>query len=148
MFDKLFGRKAKKEENTETEISLALAVAALLVEAARADDRYLDTEKAMIDRALAQSFNLSENEAKDLRADAETRQAAALDIQQFTRIAKDMDEERKTVFVEHLWEITLCDGDKDAFEDSLIRRICGLIYFDDRASGEARARVAKRLNQG
>ena len=124
------------------------AVAALLVEAARADDNYEESEKALIDKALAAKFALSPEEAASLREQGETAQAGATDIQRFTKSAKTLSMEEKVALLERLWEIILSDGDLDPFEDTLMRRICGLIYVEDRVSGEARQRVAARLSGG
>lgn len=149
MFDKLFKRENKsesKEEDAQTEFRHAIA--ALLVEAARVDDHYDDREKAIIDKSLAATFELTADEASILRAAGETAQDGALDIQRFTRVAKQMNQEEKIAFAERLWEIILSDGTRDPFEDALMRRICGLIYLDDKESGAARARVAERLDKG
>ena len=146
MFDKLFGKKSKPEEAAkEDNDPMQLAVAALLVEAACADDKYEESEKAVIDKSLAAKFGLELIAAKELRAKGEIAQKDALDIQRFTRIAKAMDQAEKIAFIEELWEIVLTDGERDPFEDALIRRICGLIYVEDRESGEARKRVAAKL---
>ena len=37
--------------------------------------------------------------------------------------------EVKTEVIEHLWKIIISDQSVDQYESSLIRRICGLIYF-------------------
>ncbi len=124
---------------------MQLAVAALLVEAARADEHYDEGEKAIIDQSLMAKFALSQDAAQTLRAAGEEAQARALDIQRFTRIAKEMPGEEKISFIEQLWEIVLSDGERDSYEDTLMRRICGLIYLEDRISGQARIRVAARL---
>ncbi|NOX83362.1 MAG: TerB family tellurite resistance protein [Alphaproteobacteria bacterium] len=124
---------------------MQLAVAALLVEAARADEHYETREMAIIDQSLMAKFNLSPEAAQALRAAGEEAQASALDIQRFTRIAKEMSGEEKIAFIEQLWEIVLSDGERDSYEDTLMRRICGLIYLEDRDSGQARIRVAARL---
>ncbi len=150
MFDKIFkkmrtGSDAPSE--SEEADAIQVAVAALCVEAARADEDYEASEIAIIDRFLAKRFSLSTEDAASLRAKAETAQSDALDIQRFTRIAKEMSEDEKIGFIENLWEIVLSDGNRDPFEDTLIRRICGLIYVSDPASGAARARVAARLGQ-
>lgn len=150
MFDKIFkkmrtGSDAPSE--SEEADAIQVAVAALCVEAARADEDYEASEIAIIDRFLAKRFSLSTEDAASLRAKAETVQSDALDIQRFTRIAKEMSEDEKIGFIENLWEIVLSDGNRDPFEDTLIRRICGLIYVSDPASGAARARVAARLGQ-
>ena len=145
MFDKLFSRNRPEATSPTEDDELEVSFAALLVEAARADEDYADHEKAIIDRTLAARFSLSAADASRLREKAETAQSAALDIQQFTRHAKTMSADEKIAFLEGLWEIILSDGVRDSYEDTLVRRICGLIYIEDRLSGMARARVEERL---
>ncbi|MEM9495115.1 MAG: TerB family tellurite resistance protein [Pseudomonadota bacterium] len=149
MFDKLltmFRPKTAATAAPETsDDERALAVAALLVEAARADENYDVSEKAIIDGALEKTFALSGDDAAALRARAEDAQSNALDIQRFTRRAKEMPHNEKLAFIETLWEIVLSDGDRNPYEDTLMRRICGLIYVEDRESGLARARVEERI---
>lgn len=152
MFGKLFSKNksedapASEEGPASEDGDLRRAVAALLVEAARADDHYEDREKTIIDSALAAMFDLAGAEAGALRAEGEKAQGEALDIQRFTRVAKQLDAAEKITFVEQLWEIVLSDAVRDPYEDALMRRICGLIYLDDRESGAARKRVAARLD--
>jgi len=148
MFKKLFGNNGKQPEAADNAADpMQLALAMLFVEAARADEKYEDSEIAIIDKFLAAKFSLSPDAVKALRAEAEETQANALDIQRYTKTAKEMSGDDKIAFIEQLWEIVLSDGDRDPFEDTLIRRICGLIYVEDRDSGAARARVAARLKQ-
>ncbi|WP_375202374.1 tellurite resistance TerB family protein [Hyphococcus sp.] len=145
MFDKLFQRFQAEEPEANAETQLELAFAALLVEAARIDENYDESEVAIIDRALMKRFSLDGAEAAALRARAEAAQANATDIQRFTKIAKAMSREEKVELIEELWEIVLSDGARDPYEETLLRQICGLIYVDDQDSGAARARVAARL---
>lgn len=146
MFEKLFpGRKKTEENPASAETDLEVSFAALLVEAARSDEDYADHEKAIIDKTLGAKFEVTPDEAAALREKGEAAQANALDIQRFTRHAKTMGKDDKIALIEQLWEIVLSDGVRDPFEDTLIRRICGLIYVDDRDSGEARARVEAKL---
>jgi uncharacterized tellurite resistance protein B-like protein len=44
-----------------------------------------------------------------------------------------------------LWEVAYADGVLDEYEDSLLRRVGGLIYVPDRERGMARQRVLRRL---
>jgi len=150
MFDKFFKKKHAGSDANEQAADadpMQLALAVLCVEAARADENYEAHEIAIIDRFLAKRFTLSPEDAAALRARAEAAQTEALDIQRFTKVAKEMSSEEKINFVEHLWRIVLSDGDRDPFEDTLIRRICGLIYVNDPESGAARARVAASLDK-
>lgn len=137
----LAGEKPEKRQAVPTE----LAVAALLVEAARADETYTDLERTLIGRALAARFSLDAAATDALLAAGEAAQADALDLHRFTRVAKAMAAQEKLALIEHLWTIILSDGTRDPHEDALVRRVCGLIYVSDPESGAARARAARAL---
>lgn len=147
MFKNIFSRGNEAPSPDKDEAQLRSALAALMVEAARADEHYDESEKAIIDKLLASTFSITGEEAEALRGAGEALQRGALDIQRFTRHAKEMSTADKSTFIEGLWEIVLSDGERDPFEDTLIRRICGLIYLDDRDSGVARARAQAKLGQ-
>ena len=49
----------------------------------------------------------------------------------------------KSEIVEQLWKILISDNSVDQYESNLMRRICGLIYFSDKDSGEIRMRLSK-----
>ena len=137
--------------NPEAEIDLTdeeghEAVAAILVEAAHADGVYAESERQAIDRVLARHYGLSPGEAEDLRARGETAQAAALDLVQFTRAVKRaVEHEDRIAIIEAVWEVALADGARDAMENALVRKLCGLLYVPDRDAGLARQRVMARL---
>lgn len=122
-----------------------LALAALLVRLARADDTYTIAEKARIDRVLARRRGLSIEEAGDLRHRAEAVEAEAPDTVRFTRALKDKIayEDRASV-VEALWDVALADGIRDAQEEALIRLAANLLGVNDRDSALARQRVQAR----
>ena len=44
-----------------------------------------------------------------------------------------------------LWELAYVDGDLDAAEDMLIRRIAGLIHVEDRDRMEAKQKILKNM---
>ena len=119
-----------------------LAVACLLVEAARTDQEYTDKEKRLIEAAIAAQFDKSQTEAATAREAAEARQEQANDIHQFTKTAKTLPLEEKRMLAENLWRIILSDEENNPYEDSFMRRLCGLIYLSDVESGAARRRVA------
>jgi uncharacterized tellurite resistance protein B-like protein len=122
-----------------------VAVAALLVEAARADGDYVDAERALIDRALAGLFDLGPWEAAALRARGEAAQGAAADLWRFTRAVKTgLPQAERLAVLEALWAVALSDGARDPHEDALIRQLAPLLALTDRDSAEARRRVAGR----
>lgn len=122
------------------------AVAALLVEVARADGDYAPEERAAIDRFLAHMFGLDQGAARAARAAGEAAQAGAADLVRFTRVIKTgLDAAERVTLLEALWSVALSDGARDPHEDALLRRLAPLIAVTDRDSAEARRRVAARL---
>ncbi|MBI1365969.1 MAG: TerB family tellurite resistance protein [Alphaproteobacteria bacterium] len=148
MFEKLRAFFAAPRPPAEAENELGVAVAALLVEAARADEFYDDTERGLIDRFLARHFNLDADAAADLRARGEQKQAQANDLHGFTKIIKTLSGPEKIALIERMWEIVLSDARRDPHEEALIRRVCGLIYVSDPESGAARHRAETALREG
>ena len=66
-----------------------LAVAALLVIAAHAAFHYQESERAMIERVLADRYGLDAAAAKALREEGEAAEAAAMDLYKFTSLIAD-----------------------------------------------------------
>jgi uncharacterized tellurite resistance protein B-like protein len=121
------------------------AVAAILVEAARADDDYEQVEREHIDRILATRYGLDGAQAAELRAVGEAAQARATDLVRFTQAVKRaVPHEDRVSVIEAVWEIAYADGDRDHAESALVRRLCGLLYVEDRDAGLARQRVEAR----
>ena len=52
----------------------------------------------------------------------------------------------KTIVVKELWKIILSDNNEDEYESNLMRRVCGLIYFPDKVSGDIKLQVKKEKN--
>ena len=133
-------------ETSRRQEALQLALAALLVEAANSDDRFDEADRGVIARLLQSRFNLSRSDADELLAAGQTAASESAELFHFTRIINErlLFEERVEI-IEMLWEVAYADGVLDQYEDSLVRRVGGLIYVPDRERGEARLRVLKRL---
>lgn len=128
--------------------SLQVAVAALLVEAARMDDHFEGPERETIERLLMERFDLAADAAGMLLRSAEAEVARSTQLFPFTSLAvKRLDEDERIRVIEMLWEVTYADGVLDPQEDMLVRRIAGLIHVPDRARGEARLRALARTRK-
>ena len=55
-----------------------------------------------------------------------------------------MDMKIRILVLETLWEIVLSDEKSGIYESNLIRRICGLLYISDKASGEIKLSVLNK----
>lgn len=124
-----------------------IAVASLLVEAALADEVYADKEKSLILKLLTSEFGVSVEDAPRILVEAEKQQAEAVDLFRFSREVKSLPQAEKVKLIECLWRVVLCDGDKDTWEDMLVRRVASLIHVEDVESGLARQRVQKELSR-
>ncbi len=142
----LFGGAAAKDTAADAR-EVAVSIAALMVEAARADEVYAEKEQALISRLLASEFSVAPADAPGVFADAEKRQAEAVDLYQFVRQVKSLPQSERIRIIEAMWRVVLCDDERQDWEDMLIRRVCGLIYVEDVDSGLARQRAAKALGR-
>jgi len=123
----------------------AFALAALLIETARSDDHVEAREQRIIERALIHRFGLQPNEARDLLNAAEEGAIQATDLFHFTRtVVEYFTEAERIGVIEMLWGVAYSDGALTGDEDTLIRRVAGLIYVSDRDRGEAKRRVRER----
>lgn len=123
-----------------------VAIAALMVRMARADDHYGAAEQARIDQVIAHRRGLDMTEAAERRAAAEMIEAEAPDTVRFTRMIKEriVLEDRIDV-IGALWEIAYADGQRSAAEETLVRLIAGLLGVTDRDAGIARKQVMANL---
>ena len=119
-----------------------LAIASVLVMAARSDGKYEDDEAAVIDRVLMTRFKLSADQARGLREEGEQAEAEAIDIYQFTKAIREaISNEDRIAIVEELWRVILSDGVRDPHEDSLMRQIVDRLGLSPMDSALARQKV-------
>lgn len=119
-----------------------LAMTALLVRLARADNEYAAAEIHRITQVIMARYELAEPEAITLRETAETLEQEAPDTVRFTRAIKDrVAYEDRIAVVEALWQVALADGNRDAEEDALLRLVVSLLGVTDVDSASARRRV-------
>jgi uncharacterized tellurite resistance protein B-like protein len=148
----LFGGASRPSETGPTGAGtdeLRLAAAALLVEAAEVDEGFAAEERTAIRRLLAARFDLSGDDAQKLLGDGQRAAERSVQLFRFTQIVNERaSPEERLKLIEMLWEVVLVDGELDPLEDTLLRRIGGLIDVPDRARGEARQRVVRRLGLG
>ena len=148
MLDRIRRLLISPEDAAPAHDDLQIAVAVLLVEAARMDDHFDDAERATIERMLAEKFHLSTEATRELLALAEKTAEASHQYYPFTRLTVErMDPKQRIELIEMLWEVAYADGVLDPEEDLLIRRVAGLIYVTDRDRVLARQRVLARLGQ-
>ena len=127
---------------------LQIAVAVLLVEAARMDDTFDQYERGTIETLLEHRFQLSHDETQELLKLAEETAERSHQLHPFTRLTVErMEPKARIGLIEMLWEVAYADGKLDPDVDVLLRRVAGLIYISDEDRIAARQRVLSRLQK-
>ncbi len=140
----------KKNNNTDNDESIDYSkIIALLVHAAKIDENYTEKERKIIFNFVEiftknQKKTMSKNEILDLIKDAEDYEKNSNQILEYTKEVKKMNIKIKTLILEALWGIILSDEKSGVYESNLMRRICGLLYFPDKLSGEIKLNILKR----
>jgi uncharacterized tellurite resistance protein B-like protein len=128
--------------------ALRTAAAALLIEVAYVDETFAPPEQAAIRRLLERRFDLSPEAAGELLTAARGVAERSAQLFGFARtINERLSSGQRVELIEMLWEVAYADGALDALEDSLLRRLGGLLYVPDQERGKARQRVLQRLGR-
>ena len=117
-----------------------IGIAALLIHAAKIDEIYSEKEKKII-LSFVKSNLSNENEVNKIIQEAESLEKNSNQLLNYTKIIKDSSVKIKSEIIEQLWKILISDNNVDLYESNLMRRICGLIYFSDKESGEIKMRL-------
>ena len=131
------------KKNNELDIKKLEGISALFIHVAKIDDNYTDKEKNIIIGFL-RCFNSNEEDIKKILKRAENLENNSNQLLNFTNIIKKSSLESKSVIIKELWKIILSDNISDAYESNLMRRICGLIYFPDKLSGEIKMQLTNK----
>tara|TARA_X000001036_G_C20377128_1_gene683041 strand:+ start:284 stop:673 length:390 start_codon:yes stop_codon:yes gene_type:complete len=116
-----------------------IGVAALLIHAAKIDEKYSDEEKILV-KEFIKSYTDSEN-IEDVFKKAENTEKDSNQLLSFTSEVKKNSTNIKSDIIEHLWKIIISDNKIDQYESNLMRRVCGLIYFPDKECAEIKLRM-------
>jgi uncharacterized tellurite resistance protein B-like protein len=151
MFDALlrFLTGANPDTLREEASDPAFALAVLLIETAHSDDRITETEQRIVARALSRRFQLQPFETARLLQAARHGAVQATDLYNFTRtVVQHFSEAERVGVIEMLWEVAYADGELTGDEDTMIRRIAGLLYVSDADRGDAKRRARERMSRG
>ena len=121
-------------------------IAALLIHAAKIDENYTQKEKEIIRKAIIELG--SDNEMADnILIKAEEIEKKSNQILYFTKEVKNMDEDSKIKIIEVLWNIIYSDNNPDMYENSLMRRLTGLLYLSPKTVGDLKQKIINNLKK-
>jgi uncharacterized tellurite resistance protein B-like protein len=119
------------------EAAIRMATAVLMIDVARADHVFEESEFDRVLQLVEAHFGLSPDDAADLVNLASDKAEEMTSAYEFTSVLHqhlDADEEARIVGL--LWQIAYADGQLDKYEDSLVLKIGDLLHV-------SRARVMR-----
>ena len=127
-------------KNNKNQKNDLIKIAALLIHAAKIDENFTIEEEKIIEETL---LNLGANEenVKQIIIESKKIEAKANQILEFTKEVKNMEESDKIKIIETLWRIIYSNKDADIYETSLMRRLAGLLYIDNKLMGDIKEKI-------
>ena len=137
----LFNKEESKKDNNLSLIS----VASLLIHSAKIDENFTEKEKQIIKKALIE-MGAKADKIDEIIEEAEKKEKDSNQILDFTREVKNINEEKKKLIIEALWNIIYSDENADMYETNLMRRLSGLLYLDNKIVGDIKKKIIKKNN--
>jgi uncharacterized tellurite resistance protein B-like protein len=134
----LFKKNKEKVESPLTKIT------ALLIHAAKIDENYTEKEKQIIKKAVTE-LSPKDEKIDEILVKAEELERESNQILNFTKEFKNLDESSKIKIVEVLWSIIYSDNDPNIYENSLMRKLTGLLYLNPKVVGDLKQKVKNNL---
>lgn len=135
MIKRLFAQVVETISATETvtaderEAALRLATAVLMIDVARADYVFEESEFDSVLKLVEVHFGLSPEQAAELVILAGDEADELVEVHRFTKLLHEhLSDEEKARIVSLLWQIAYADGRLDKYEDSLVLKISDLLY--------------------
>ena len=130
----------KKKDTDKNENVLFIKTAALLIHAAKIDEKFEEKEKNIIKKTLIE-LGAEEININEIMIEAGNIEKKSNQILDFTKEIKNAGNEYKIKIIETLWGIIYSDNNADMYETNLMRRLAGLLYIDDKIMGDIKERI-------
>ena len=133
-----------KNDENKKENNFLVNICALLIHAAKIDEKYTNKEEEIIKKTLIELGINKDNIANTIK-DAKIIEENSIQILDFTKEVKNLSEQDKIKIVEALWSIIYSDKDADLYETNLMRRLAGLLYIDNKTMGDIKDKFKKKI---
>ena len=136
----------KDELKSDEEDKILSKIGSLLIHAAKIDENYTSDEKNIIKKTLIE-LGANNQKIDEIITNAEENEKNSNQILDFTKEIKSLDEKKKEIIIECLWTIIYSDEKSDMYEASLMRKLAGLIYFDNKKFGDIKEKVKNKIKK-
>jgi uncharacterized tellurite resistance protein B-like protein len=127
--DAISSPRSAGEDGEGREAALRSATAVLMLDVARSDHVFDETEFERVLELVEKHFGMSPDDAAELVNAADEKAENLVSLHEFTQLLhNNLDESEKARIVGLLWQVAYADGRLDMFEDSLVRKISDLLH--------------------
>lgn len=113
----------------DRERALRMATAVLMLDVARADHVFEESEFDRALKLIEVHFGLTPEEAAELVNEAGDKAEDLVSVHEFTQLLhQHLNEQEKAHIIALLWQIAYADGRLDKYEDSLVLKISDLLH--------------------
>jgi len=142
---RFFGKvteSSSKNVEEQSDHDIRVATCALLVEIARIDEKFTQSEMETILSILKEKYSLSPEHADALISEAEKELEESLDLWQFAKlINENYSNDEKIEIIETLWRIVYVDGKMDQYEHYLMNKLKNLLRLSHNQLIDAKLKV-------
>ena len=135
----------KKKEKVDINSNL-IEICALLIHAAKIDEHFSEKEEKIIKQTMLK-IGVKKDHLDKLFNEATKIEDNSNQILNFTKEVKNMSETNKIQIVEALWRIIYSNKEADIYETSLMRRLGGLLYIDNKVMGDIKEKIKQESSQ-
>jgi uncharacterized tellurite resistance protein B-like protein len=117
------------QPDTDRDEAIRMATAVLMIDVARADHVFDESEFDRVLELVQSHFDLPAEQAAELVVAANDKAEDLVSAYDFTKVLHErLDHGEKARIVSLLWQIAYADGRLDKYEDSLVLKISDLLH--------------------
>ena len=129
IFESISVDASSEESDADREAALRMATAVLLIDVARADHVFDESEYDRVLQLIESHFELQPEQAGELFNAAGEEADDMVSLYEFTQLLnQNLSDEEKARIIALLWEVAYADGQLDKYENSLVLKISDLLY--------------------
>ena len=138
-------KDAMSSGNANQPHRLHIATCAILLEMAKIDGEFSDSERQNIISILKKNYHLADDEVSALIEASEEELEKSIDLWHFTnKINENYSPEEKMHIIETVWQVAFADGRLDQHEDYLMHKLAELLNIPHKHLIDAKLRVLQR----
>lgn len=123
--------RSSRDDGADREHAVRMATAVLMIDVARADHVFEESEFESVLRLAEKHFGLDPEQAAQLVNQASEKADDLVSVHEFTQLLhRHLEDDEKARIVDMLWRIAFADGRLDRFENSLVLKISDLLYVN------------------